>query len=82
MTKLLELAHAVVSEWQQRYETACLLDRLSKDQRTLDDIGFSFDWLATEIKRGQRDQSPLRNALHRHRKAQPTPLRRAAHDIR
>jgi hypothetical protein len=81
MSKLLELAHAIVYEWQQRYETASLLDRLRKDQRTLDDIGFGYDWLATEIRRGQHDRSPLRKALQRPRKAAPTPSRRAAHDF-
>lgn len=81
MSRLLDLAQAIVSEWQQRYETTCLLDRLRKDQRTLDDIGFSYDWLATEIQQGQQEQSPLRAALRRHRKSESATSRRAAHEF-
>ena len=82
MSRLLDLAQAVVSEWRQRYEMTCLLDRLRKDQRTVDDLGISYAWLATEIRRKQQEQSPLRAALNRHRKVKPAALRRAAHDSR
>lgn len=80
MFRLHELAQAAISEWQQRYEMTCLLDRLRKDQRTLEDIGFSYDWLANEIRWEQHERSPLRTAL-RSRRVRSATLRRAAHDL-
>lgn len=82
MSRLLDLGWAIVSELEQRYEMACLLDRLRKDERILDDIGFTYDWLAKEVRQGQHDRSPIRKALHRRRKAEPAPVGRAAHDLR
>ena len=81
MSRLHDLTLAIVSEWQQRYEITCLLDRLRKDQRMLDDIGLSYAFLAKEIRREQHERSPIRKALHRRRKAGTTALRRAAHDV-
>lgn len=81
MSRLHDLAQAIVSEGRQRYEMSCLLDRLRKDQRTLDDIGFSYAPLAKEIKREQHERSPLRRAVHQGRKGRTAALRRAAHDL-
>ena len=79
MSRLLELAQAIASEWRQRYEMTCLLNRLRKDQRMLDDLGFSYAWLAKEIRREQHERSPLQAALRRSRRG-GSALRRAAHD--
>lgn len=82
MYRLLDLAQAVVSEWRQRYRVACLLDRLHNDQRTLDDIGFSYGRLAAEIRREQHERSPLRKALRRSRAVRSAETGRAASDVR
>jgi uncharacterized protein YjiS (DUF1127 family) len=81
MSKLLDLVQALASEWRQRYEVTCLLDRLRKDQRTLNDIGFSYAWLAAEIRREQYERSPLRKALRRRRTVRSAETGRAAHDV-
>lgn len=82
MFRLHDLAQAIVSEWRQRYEMQGLLDRLRKDQRTLEDIGFSYEFLAEEIRREQHQRSPLRRALHQGGKGRTAASRRAAHDVR
>jgi hypothetical protein len=81
MSTLLDLARAVVCEWRQRHEMNWLLDRLRSDQRALDDIGYSYAWLAAEIRREQIKRSPLRKALRRRRKIRSAETGRAAHDV-
>jgi hypothetical protein len=63
------VTRAIIGDIRQRYELAYLLERLESDHRMLEDLGLDYKQLAEELRRDQREHSPLRSVLRQSRQA-------------